>query len=66
MDDFTNGYPKANFSEYVIGSNGALFGPMGGLRISISELTHLVYMFLNNGTYNNNIILKPETVDKML
>ena len=64
-DDFTNGYPKANYSEYIIGTNGALFGPMGSLRISLSELTHLIYMFLNNGTYNNNIILKPETIEKM-
>ena len=65
MDDFTKGYPKDNYSEYVIGTNGALFGPMGSLRISMTELTHLVYMFLNNGTYNGNVILKPETVEKM-
>ena len=65
MDDFVNGYPKANYSEYVIGTNGALFGPMGDLRVSLTELTHLVYMFLNNGTYNNNIILKKETIEKM-
>ena len=65
MDDFTNGYPQANHSGYVIGTNGALYGPMGNLRISLTELTYLIYMFLNNGTYNNNIILKPETVEKM-
>ena len=38
---------------------------MGSLRISLTELTHLVYMFLNNGTYNNNVILKKETIEKM-
>ena len=65
MDDFTKGFPKKNYSEYVIGTNGALFGPMGSLRISLTELTHLVYMFLNNGTYNGKVILKPETVEKM-
>ena len=65
MDDFTNGYPEADYSEYVIGTNGALYGPMGSLRISLTELTHLVYMFLNNGTYNNNVILKKETIEKM-
>ncbi len=65
IDDFSDGYPEANYSEYVIGTNGALFGPMGHLRISLTELTHLVYMFLNNGTYNNETILKPETVEKM-
>ena len=65
MDDFVNGYPKANYSEYVIGTNGALYGPMGDLRVSLTELTHLIHMFLNNGTYNNNIILKKETIEKM-
>ena len=65
MDDFTNGYPIADHSEYIIGTNGALYGPMGSLRISLTELTYLVHMFINNGTYNNNIILKPETVEKM-
>lgn len=64
-DDFIDGYPYQNYSEYVIGTNGALYGPMGSLRISLSELTHLVYMFLNNGTYNNNTILKKETIEKM-
>ena len=65
MDNFIDGYPKANYSEYVIGTNGALYGPMGSLRVSLTELTHLVYMFLNNGTYNGNTILKPETIEKM-
>ena len=65
MDDFVNGYPEANYSEYVIGTNGALYGPMGDLRVSLTELTHLIHMFLNNGTYNNNIILKKETIEKM-
>ena len=65
-DDFSKGYPSKNYSNYSIGTNGALFGPQGGLRISIEELTHLVYMFLNNGTYNNKTILKKETIDKML
>ena len=66
MDDFIDGYPTANYSDYKIGTNGALYGPMGNLRISLTELTHLIYMFLNNGTYNGNQILKPETIDKML
>ena len=65
MDDFTDGYPTANYKEYIIGSNGALYGPMGNLRVSLTELTHLVHMFINNGTYNNNQILKPETIEKM-
>ena len=65
MDDFIDGYPEANYSEYKIGSNGALHGPMGNLRVSLTELTYLTHMFINNGTYNNHQILKPETIEKM-
>ena len=65
MDDFTDGYPKEKYSEYIVGSNGALYGPMGSLRVSLTELTYLAHMFINNGTYNNNQILKPETIEKM-
>ena len=38
---------------------------MGSLRISLEELTHLVYMYLNNRTYNGKKILEKETVEKM-
>ena len=36
MDDFIDGYPTADYSDYKIGTNGALYGPMGNLRISLS------------------------------
>ena len=63
--NFTKGYPHMDFSNYTIGTNGAIFSPQGGLIVSVDELTHLIYMFINNGTYNNNKILKPETMEKM-
>ena len=65
MDDFTEGYPNQDYAEYELGTNGSLFGPMGSLRISVSELCRIMQMFCNGGSYNGVQILKPETVEKM-
>lgn len=64
-DDFTNGYPKEDYADYVIGTNGSLFGPMGSLRVSVNELCQIMLMLCNDGTHNGVQILKPETVDRM-
>lgn len=64
-DDFTGGYPSEDYSKYVIGTNGSLFGPMGSLRVSVNELCRIMQMFCNGGSYNGVQILKPETI-KML
>ncbi len=65
QDDFTNGYPKEDYSDYVIGTNGSLFGPMGSLRISMNELCEMMRMLCNGGSYHGAQILKPETIDRM-
>lgn len=64
-DDFTNGYPSEDYSGYVIGSNGSLFGPMGSLRASVHDLCEIMQMFCNDGRYNGVQILMPETVERM-
>lgn len=64
-DDFTNGCPTEDYSEYVIGSNGSLFGPMGSLRISVNELCQIMLMFCQNGSYQGLQILRPETIERM-
>lgn len=64
-DDFTGGYPREDYSGYVIGTNGSLFGPMGSLRISVKELCQIMSVFCHNGSGNGVQILKPETVDRM-
>ena len=64
-DDFTNGYPNNDYSDYEIGTNGSLFGPMGSLRVSTRELCEIMLMFCNGGTYNGVQILKPETIEAM-
>lgn len=64
-DDFTEGYPNEDYSDYEIGSNGSLFGPMGSLRVSVKELCQIMQMFCSDGAYNGAQILKPETIDQM-
>ena len=64
-DDFTDGYPNGDYSGYVPGTNGSLFGPMGSLRISVKELCVIMQMFCGKGSYRGVRILKPETVDRM-
>lgn len=65
QDDFRDGYPQADYSGYILGTNGSLFGPMGSLRISINELCQIMLMFCNGGSHNGAVILKPETVERM-
>ena len=64
-DDFSEGYPDADYSGYQIGTNGSLFGPMGSLRISINELCRIMSMFCHGGSYQGVQILKPETLERM-
>lgn len=64
-DDFTGGYPHESCAEYVIGTNGSLFGPMGSLRVSVNELCRIMLMFCNGGSYHGVQILRPETIERM-
>lgn len=44
------------------GSNGALFSPQGGLRISVRDLATIGRMLLNDGALEGVRILKPSSV----
>lgn len=52
-------------SAYRPGTNAGVFSPQGGLRISPEELSHLLQMFMNNGTYKGKKILRPSSVALM-
>ncbi|MES2152439.1 MAG: serine hydrolase [Pseudomonadota bacterium] len=67
-DDFGVAPPlaPAGLADYVIGRNGSLFGPQGGLRISSNELAQIMLMLMDGGRYKGTQILKPETVTAML
>ncbi len=55
-----------DLSGYTIGSNGVIFAPQGGLRISANDLSKFMLMFMNGGEYNGIRILNDSTVERML
>ena len=58
--------PRVDSLNYNLGQNGLLFGPQGSLRCSAKDLAEIIYMFFNDGSWNEIQILKKETVDLML
>lgn len=53
-------------TNYKNATNGLLYAPQGGLRVSPVFLLKFMQMLTNKGAYNGNNILKPETVKMML
>jgi CubicO group peptidase (beta-lactamase class C family) len=53
-------------ADYVIGSNGTLFGPQGNCRLSATGLSQVMLMLMNRGVHDGKVFLKPKTVDEML
>lgn len=49
-----------------LGTNGALFSPQGGLRISMRDLARVGRMFLGGGTLEGVRILSPQSVEALL
>jgi CubicO group peptidase (beta-lactamase class C family) len=50
---------------YELGSNGALFSPQGGLRISARDLATLGQLLLNGGKHRGSSFLSPASVEAM-
>jgi CubicO group peptidase (beta-lactamase class C family) len=51
---------------YEPGSNGALFSPQGGLRISAAGLTVIGRLLLNGGRHRGRALLSPASVRTMI
>ncbi|HLL19582.1 MAG TPA: serine hydrolase domain-containing protein [Rubrivivax sp.] len=56
----------ASLERYVVGSNAGVFGPQGGLRISVRGLGKLMRLMLGQGSVDDVHILRPQTVQAML
>jgi CubicO group peptidase (beta-lactamase class C family) len=50
--------------NYTIGTNGLLFGPQGGLRISPFDLSRIL-LVMKDGSYNGIEVILPSTIDLM-
>lgn len=57
--------PPLNLDQYIVGNNGFIFGPQGGLRTSANDLAVFMLMLANNGTFNNAAILESSTAQLM-
>jgi CubicO group peptidase (beta-lactamase class C family) len=67
VDDYstTAPVPRADAS-YVIGSNGAAFGPQGAARVSARDLGNIMLMLMNDGMHADRAFLTKKSVDEML
>ncbi|MQA37010.1 serine hydrolase domain-containing protein [Rugamonas aquatica] len=67
VDDYSVRPPSApaNIGSYVVGSNGTLFSPTGGLRISASDLGKIMLMLIHQGRHQGQQILQAESVALM-
>lgn len=57
---------SCDLNAYRPGTNGALFSPQGGLRISVLDLAKIARLIANEGMLGRKRLLKPETVRAML
>ena len=53
---------ECDLASYSLGSNGALFSPQGGLRISARDLSVLGQLLLNRGLHNRRPFLDPSSI----
>jgi len=66
-DDFGGVQPVFNnLSGYVPGTNGARFGPQGGLRCSGADLSKIMMLLLSGGLHEGLAYLTPESIAAML
>lgn len=55
-----------DLDSYVLGENGALFSPQGGLRASVLDLAVIGRMLLNRGRHEGQPFLSAASVDAIL
>jgi CubicO group peptidase (beta-lactamase class C family) len=55
-----------DLSRYRIGSNGALFSPQGGLRISVEGLSKIGHLLLSGGVHGGQRILAQSSIKAIL
>ncbi len=56
---------SCDLENYVVGTNGAIFSPQGGLRITVRDLATVGMLLLKSGRHNGRQFLRPETLQGM-
>lgn len=57
---------SCDLGSYVPGTNGALFSPQGGLRISMRDLAAVGQLILNEGRHRGRRFLEPGSIAAMV
>ena len=66
VDDYVTAAPLPRaLDDYVIGSNGTLFGPQGNCRLSAAGLGQIMLMLMNDGKLGTKQILKKKSLEQM-
>lgn len=58
--------PECDLASYVPGTNGALFSPQGGLRISARDLARIGQLLLNRGKHGGRDFLSEASIDTLV
>lgn len=68
VDDFGGRRPTTPDvpASYVLGANGTLFSPQGGIRTRVQDLGVVVQMLLHEGQYNGRQFLSRHAVQALL
>lgn len=67
VDDYSRAAPVPRAGpNYVIGSNGTLFGPQGACRLSAADLGKVMLMLMNGGVHEGRRVLSAASVREML
>lgn len=57
--------PECDLGAYVLGSNGAIFSPQGGMRVSASDLAKVGQMLLGRGQLGGKLFLSEASIDTL-
>lgn len=58
--------PDCDLGSYVLGTNGALFSPQGGLRASAVDLAVIGQLLLNRGRHGGQQFLSPASIETLM
>jgi D-alanyl-D-alanine carboxypeptidase len=58
--------PAPRLEDYAVGTNGALFSPQGGLRVSALELSKILRVLMNGGALGGTRLLEGRTTAAMM
>ena len=66
VDDYSGAAPVPRAGpNYVIGTNGTLFGPQGACRLSAADLGKVMLMLMNDGSLEGKRVLSAASVREM-